>query len=219
MRKLLLYVFFLSLFGNFMKAQNLTVEYDLGYGDFCMREYKRLFYDVDKEMIQKNFPGNLIHQVKIGMEMGEMHHFGLSYDRLSTEGRLDFDNMESPSIDITGNRLGVFYRITPKFLTGKKLKPYFMLTAGAVLNEVDMRVLTDIGGNLINNDKGTGTNYFLEPALGFKMKLTRLLTLNVSAGYQADIQRNLEFEGYDTLVKPTWSGLRGGVGLIFYPFK
>ena len=216
MRKLLLHILFLSLCGSLIKAQKLTLEYDLGYGDFCMREYKRLFYNVDKEYIKKDFPGNLIHQVKIGLEIKEIHHFGFSYEHLSTEGSQEIPNVENEPIEIKGNKLGAFYRITPKFLMSEKLKPYFMLTAGAVLNKVNMSILTDISGYPVTG-KGTGANYFLEPALGLKIKLHPIFALNVSAGYQTDVQRNLKFDGINSPIKPTWSGLRGGVGLIVYP--
>jgi hypothetical protein len=217
-----------------LRSQELTVEYNFGYGAFCMREFKNALNDlknagqVNNLKITDNFSGNWINQAKVSIELKQMHQFGLSFEYMNTTGQLavsDYSNPYKAVLDASGTKLGVFYRITPKVFSKKTVRPYFLLSGGIVLNDVkaseDLVIYEEKTAGL--REKITGINSFIEPAIGAKIRLNKYFAINISGGYQLDLSRNLnnkiqsrEIEIEDLNIAPTWSGLRFNAGVILY---
>ena len=223
MRKFVIVLSLVMTFSHLLCSQELTVEYNIGYGKFCMRDLRHYIEDAAPEFssrlynsnVLKNFPGNLTHQAKIGVELNLIHQLGFSLDFMSTEGS---KTMIDASYDINyctkGTRVGLFYRITPSIWSEGIVRPYFMLTAGTVINNDRVK----ISGEMQNDTdlKLNGAIAFAEPALGCKIRLHDMFALNINAGYHLDLDKIYQKSNSDNFASPTWGGVRFQGGLIFY---
>ena len=226
-------------------AQELTVEYNFGYGKFCMRDLRHFLSDnnslsggreLENLKITDNFPGNWIHQMKLGVELKRSHNIGVSIDFMNTAGQKalsDYSGNYNFTYRTNGKRLGLFYRISPYSWFPGTVQPYFMLTAGVVFN--DNRIVENFvvyEETLLDERmsmKGVGS--FVEPALGCKIRLHENFALNLNVGYHFDLGRVIsEYEvklssvnylgmpvwGGNAYEMPTWGGLRFQGGVVFY---
>ena len=211
-------------------AQELTVEYNFGYGAFCMRDMKHFLSDngmsyssvgLKNLKVTDNFPGHWIHQMKVGVEISKVHQVGLSLDFINTAGRkavADYSGYYDFTLRTRGVRLGDFYRISPANWGNGIVYPYLMLTAGVVFNTstLDESISIYDSNYFAENLSAEGVNLFVEPALGCKIRLHQNFALNLNAGYQFDYLKVYENEGQKAGIIPDWSGLRVQGGLMFY---
>ncbi|MDR2916358.1 MAG: hypothetical protein LBV74_16280 [Tannerella sp.] len=210
-----------------LRAQELTIEYNFGYGTFCMKELKDYLSDLTPEFntgsgyeytlknvrITDNFPGHWIHQAKVGIEITKVHQVGLSLDFMNTAGQKavsDYSGYYYLKFRTKGLRLGGFYRYTPPAWSTGVVRPYLMLTAGTVFNDGQVEEALEIYdldkyGEDLSMD---GVNFFVEPAIGCKVRLHESFALNLNAGYQFDLTKRFEYKGEKADIAPTWSGLR-----------
>ena len=218
--------------GFILSAQDLTIEYNFGYGSFCMRDFRNFLEDksfVNSEGVEfrglkvtDDFPGHWINQVKVGVEITKEHQTGLSFDFLNTAGRKALSD-PSGHYDYTlrtkGVRIGEFYRYSPSFLSKGIVQPYVMLTAGVMLNKCKIEESFEVYKTDLNSKYKSdldGFNLFVEPALGCKIRLHDKIALNLNAGYQLDFMKYLEDKIDEISVTPIWSGLRFQGGVVFY---
>ena len=215
-----------------LSAQDLTVEYNFGYGAFSMQDFKNFLRDksyTNSEGIElknlkvtDNFPGYWINQMKVGVELTKVHHVGVSLDFMNTAGRKavsDFTGRYDYTLRVKGVRIGDFYRFFPDFLSNGNVRPYIMLTAGIVLNKCKTEENFEIYETSIDNTNKfslNGFNFFVEPALGCKIKVHNNFALNLNAGYQLDFVTYIENKGNELDMSPVWSGLRFQGGVIYY---
>ena len=211
-------------------AQELTVEYNFGYGTFGMSDMKQFLSDngmryssvgLKNLKVTDNFPGHWINQIKVGVEISKVHQVGLSLDFMNTAGRkalADYSGSYDFTLRTKGVRLGDFYRISPANWGDGTVRPYLMVTFGLVFNTstIDEKITIYDTDYFTDNLQAEGVNLFVEPAFGCKIRLHKTLALNVNAGYQFDYLKMYENEGKKAGIIPDWSGLRVQGGLIFY---
>ena len=237
MKKVVMFLSLIMACSHILYSQELTVEYNIGYGKFCMRDLRHYMTDdvpeIYNSVVLKNFPGNVTHQAKIGVELNPIHQFGVSMDFMSTEGRTVrtfISELSDYEIDYrtNGTRVGVFYRITPSKLSTGVIRPYFMLTAGVVISNNSLKTFDEpeYEPDYVLN----GAMAFAEPALGCKIRLHENFALNINAGYHIDLDMLYRYENHhhvwrfdhvfhsyeDNCASPTWGGLRAQAGFIFY---
>ena len=244
MKKIILF-FIIILACNFMlPAQKLTVEYNFGYGKFCMRDLRHFLadvnplnsrYELDNIKLTDNFPGNRTHQLKLGVEIKRSHNIGVSVDFMNTAGQKalsDYSGSYNFTYRTKGNRFGLFYRVSPYSWFPGVVQPYFMLTGGVVLTDnriVESFIVYD-ESILDERMYMKGGSLFVEPALGCKIRLHDYFALNLNVGYHFDLGDLSEYDvsyvsannhglplwSSDAHNMPTWGGLRFQGGLIFY---
>lgn len=215
-----------------LTAQKLTLEYNFGYGTFNMQELKDFLsttssiesqYGISLKNLKMtdDFPGHWMNQVKVGVEITPVHQVGLSLDLMNTAGQKalsDYSGYYHIRFNTKGIRLGEFYRISPNVWSTTVFRPYLMLTTGVVFNDgkyeekLELYDLDKASDNLSLE----GVNFFIEPAIGCKIRLHDLFALNVNAGYQFDLIKRFDYKGEKANIAPDWSGLRVQGGLIFY---
>jgi len=229
MRKLIILLIILS-GGNmihFAHAQELTVEYNFGYGDFHMKDMKNYISDNYNNVgfknikVTDNFPGHWIHQIKVGVEISKVHQVGLSLDFMNTAGKnavADYSGSYDLTLRTKGIRLGEFYRLSPARWGDGIVRPYLMVTAGVVFNKstVNENVRLYDDSYFADELSASGVNLFIEPALGCKIRLHQYLALNLNISYQYDYINIYENKGRKADIIPDWSGLRVQGGMIFY---
>lgn len=229
MKKLII-SFIIVLSCNIVSAQELTVEYNFGFGTYKMGDLKDALSEFDpfndgsgnyvglnNLKVTDDFPGHWTHQMKVGVEITKTHHVGLALDFMNTAWQKavsDYSGSYSLTFRTKGIRLGTFYRISPADWTTGIVRPYLMLTTGAVFNDGEEKselIIHDVneGRNRTTID---GINFFIEPAVGCKIRLHKLFALNINAGYQFDVMKKFK----DATVDPDWSGFRIQGGLIYY---
>ena len=211
-------------------AQSLTVEYNIGYGTYQMSGMKSWLQDANEPVtnmkVTDNFPGYLTPDARIGMEWGR-HHTGLLFNYMNTAGKKgvsDYSGSYKWEIKDKGYKIGAFYRFRLLETTVGQLKlcPYAQFSTGVVVNSV--RVNNELSlnipdGTVGEQDKLSGTNFFLEPAVGCKLHFCRFAALNLSVGYEWDVAQNLKVTTESNAVAPfkaDWSGLRAQAGIICY---
>lgn len=234
MKKVLFILSFIYIVGM-LQAQELTFEYNFGFGTYKMGNLKDLVSEsgnivVDKDgflhtlkglKVTDDFPGHWTHQAKIGIEFNKMHHTGIALDFMNTVGQKavsDYSGSYSLKFRTKGTRLGAFYRISPADWTTGIARPYLMLTTGVVFNDgkLEEKLTLSNVNQIIEKMSFEGVNFFIEPAVGCKIRLHKMFALNINAGYQFDLTKKFKYQNQKTALKPDWSGLRVQGGLIYY---
>jgi len=230
MKKTIIAFIIIIFCGNISRAQELTVEYNFGYGTYCMRDLKYYLEGInplysgrefENLKITDNFPGNWTHQLKLGIEMKKSHNIGVSIDFMNTAGQKaisDYSGSYNFTYRTKGKRLGLFYRVSPYSWFPGVVRPYFMLTAGVVLSKdrLEERLVLDDTPFLDENLSLKGAIAFTEPALGCKIRVHENFALNLNAGYHIDLDKVYKYRNNNVFDIPTWGGLRFQGGLIFY---
>jgi len=206
-------------------AQELTLEYNVGFGTFSMSKLKDVLSEANASLnnlkITDNFPAHITHQAKVGMSFGHIHQAGIALDLMNTVGNKgvsDYSGSYNFTIRTKGTRLGGFYRIatSPK---ENRFRPYVQLTAGVVFNNGKMSEKLKVGNETMEGDNLSmgGINTFIEPAVGCKIRLWGNLAFNVNAGYEIDMSKKFTDKAgrYSIEVYPDWSGFRIQGGLIY----
>lgn len=225
MKRFILFILFCLGTAVIGSAQELTLEYNLGFGTFGMSKLKDALSESNVELnhlkVTDNFPAHITHQAKVGMSFGHIHQAGIALDLMNTVGNKgvsDYSGSYNLTIRTKGTRLGGFYRIatSPR---ENRFRPYLQMTAGVVFNKGEMSEKLMIRTATIQQDHLSlgGMNTFIEPAVGCKIRLWGNLALNLNAGYEIDLSK--EFTNKSNLYKigvyPDWSGLRVQGGLIY----
>lgn len=206
-------------------AQELTIEYNIGYGTYKMDNLKEvmekapLSVPVKNLKVTDNFPGYITHQVKFGVEWRKLHQAGISLDYMNTvwnKGVSDYSASYNLRMRVKGFRFAPFYRFVLPDFREKAVKPYLQLTTGMVFNngKLEEEVVSDRKGS--SSETLKGVNFFVEPAVGLTFRLHKMFALNVNAGYQFDLAKNFRYKGQKVQMAPDWSGLRVQGGLIYY---
>lgn len=206
-------------------AQELTLEYNLGYGTFGMSKLKDAMKEVTPQLthlkVTDNFPAHVTHQAKVGLSFGRIHEAGVALDLMNTVGNkgvADYSGSYNLTIRTKGTRLGGYYRIATS-LRENRVRPYVQLTAGVVFNNGKLSEKLIIDGGTLRNDELSlsGMNTFVEPAVGCKVRLWGNLAFNINAGYEVDITKKFSEKSkrYQTELYPDWSGFRVQGGLIY----
>lgn len=213
-----------------VKAQSLTLEYNIGHGAYDMSEMKELLDNtilpVYNVVITDKFPSYLTQDARIGFEW-KNHHLGALFTYMNTAGRIgvsDYSGICSYSIRNKGYKLGGFYRfrLADEKLGPFSFQPYLQFASGVVLNRIKEKnelAVTDMPDEFYNTEERlSGINFFVEPAIGIKFGLCKYVALNVNIAYEWDavrkIQQRPEYLG--TIPAVDWSGYRAQAGLIFY---
>jgi len=138
------------------------------------------------------------------------------------KGVADYSADYKMTFRVKGLRTGVFYRFSSFDLNNEVFAPYLQLSAGTVFNHGKYSEgikLTEQGSDSKSQSLG-GVNLFVEPALGFRIRLTCNFSLNGNIGYEYDITKRFSVEGQKAAISPDWSGLRLQGGLVYYiPLK
>jgi hypothetical protein len=238
--------FFIIFIVSALQAQELTVEYNFGYGKYCMRDLRSFLSEnnsfssgreLENLKVTDNFPGNWMHQLKLGVELKRSHNIGVSIDFMNTAGQKalsDYSGSYNFTYRTNGKRMGLYYRISPYSWFPGIIQPYFMLTAGVVFNDNRIVEKFIVYDELILDEKMSlkGIGSFAEPSLGCKIRLHENFALNLNIGYHFDFGRVVsEYDvkkssvintidapiwggnGYDM---PAWGGLRFQGGVVFY---
>lgn len=208
-----------------MYAQELTLEYHFGYGLFKMSDMKDALANASTNTnltgvkTTDKFPGNFTHNIRAGVQL-KRHQIGLTYAFLNTSGQnhlADYSGEYRLRMRNTGNQLGIFYRY--HFIEGK-FTPFFQLDIGGIFNNCDISEFIRIGNEQQKYDATlTGTNFFLQPAIGVRYKVCPFAALAATVGYEWDPTGNMHLKGEkdaESRYSADWSGLRVSVGIITY---
>ena len=100
-----------------LQAQELTLEYNVGFATYKMGDMKSLLDEAKPSLnhvkTTDNFPGYITHQAKLGLEWRKLHQAGLLLDFMNTVGNKgvsDYSASYNFTIRTKGVRLGGFYR-------------------------------------------------------------------------------------------------------------
>ena len=73
-----------------LQAQELTLEYNVGFATYKMGDMKSLLDEAKPSLnhvkTTDNFPGYITHQAKLGLEWRKLHQAGLLLDFMNTVG-------------------------------------------------------------------------------------------------------------------------------------
>lgn len=214
-----------------IKAQHLTLEYNIGYATYSMNDPKDFIqktgpsFHLNNLKVNDNFPGYITHEGKIGLEWKSIHQAGILLGYINTVGNkgvADYSGSYNIDFRIKGIRLGAFYRFTLPGMTEKRICPYLQLSSGTIFNNGTIKESLRLEGQGESNEKLSlgGTNFFIEPAIGCKIKLLPKIALTISVGYEWDISKKFTANEGSVTIQPDWSGLRIQGGVIYYiPFS
>ena len=224
MKKIIIALACMALAITNMQAQEFTLEYNIGYGLYSMSDLKGALKDAAGSGLKgvkttDNFPGNFTHNFRVGIQQ-EQHQIGLTYSHQNTSGQ---NHLADPTgeyklkIKNTGNQLGIFYRF--HCLEGK-ISPYFELASGIVFNNCKMEEYIRVDAE-VQQEKSTlvGVNFFLQPAIGLRYKITTFAAIIASVGYEWDPTGKLHLKGNKDMKSSyyaDWSGLRVSAGIVTY---
>lgn len=214
------------------RAQELTVEYNTGYGTYQMKDMKDMLQGIrvepplDNFQTTDNFPGYMLHNIRFGYAW-KKHQAGVLFEYLNTAGRnhlADYSGEFSGEIRVKGYKTGLFYRwsFARLPLGNMALEPYLQFSTGIIADRVKSHTYLAIGETMLVDHYETlhGINMFVEPAVGMRLKVNRHIAVNLSVGYEWDPVSNLYAKKEGQRVKSDagadWSGLRLQAGLVFY---
>lgn len=214
-----------------LSAQELTLEYNMGYGTYRMNELKDWLGEASPSLpspiknvkITDNYPGYITHQAKVGMEWRRLHQAGVLLDFMNTVGNKgvsDYSAVYSMSLRVKGVKLGGFYRFALPDFAKSVVRPYLQFSTGVVFNNGKVKEGITLTGHPESASSLSlgGANFFVEPAVGLKFRLHEKVALTVSAGYEFDLTKKFTTEesGQYVTISPDWSGLRLQGGIIYY---
>ena len=214
------------------KAQELTVEYNPGYGSYCMKDMKDMLSGIrvepplDNFRTTDNFPGYLLQNLRIGYAW-KKHQAGILFEYMNTAGRnhlADYSGEFSAKIRVKGYKTGLFYRwfFAQAPMGNAVWEPYLQFSAGIIADRVKSHTYLVIGDetHVDFRESLNGTNLFMEPAVGVRFKMCRYAAVNLSLGYEWDPTGILYAKKDGKRIKSDfsadWSGVRLQAGLIFY---
>ena len=224
MKKIIITLACIALAINSMQAQEFTLEYSIGYGTYGMSDMKDALKGA-ASMSPKGvkttdeFPGNFIHNLRAGILL-QKHQLGITYSHQNTSGQ---NHMADPTGEYrlkmknTGNQLGAFYRF---HFMNERFTPFFELATGVVFNICKLEEYTRIDSSVMK-DKVTlsGVNFFLQPALGVRYKITTFAAVMASVGYEWNPAGSLHLKGDNNMGGSNyvdWSGIRVNAGIVTY---
>lgn len=210
-------------------AQSLSFEYNLGYGTYYMggpTDYVRDFKPsyplsaIENLKVTDKFPGYVTHGGKVGIGWCKYHEAGISFDYMNTVGNkgvADYSGSYTMTFRVKGYRLGDYYRFIIPGTLEKRVRPYLQFTTGAVFNRGEVKQHLVINDELDESGEEVldGVNFFVEPAVGMKVYLYARFALNLSVGYQFDLNYNFRYEGRKVAFGPDWTGWRLQAGLVY----
>ena len=209
-----------------LQAQELTLEYNVGFATYKMGDMKSLLDEAKPSLnhvkTTDNFPGYITHQAKLGLEWRKLHQAGLLLDFMNTVGNKgvsDYSASYNFTIRTKGVRLGGFYRFALPDFSECIVRPYLQFSTGVVFNNgtVEEEVtLAERPKEIIDSESLDGTNFFIEPAVGAKIRIHKKLALNINVGYEFDLTKRFRNKGQSLTIAPDWSGLRLQGGIIYY---
>jgi hypothetical protein len=227
MKRYLILFLFCQLTALSALAQELTVEYNVGFGTYKMGNLKEFMENTTPQLqvnnvkVTDNFPGFITHQAKLGVEWKKLHQAGLLLDYMNTvsnKGVSDYSASYNITFRVKGLRLGGFYRFALPDFSESLVRPYLQLSTGVVFNDGKFSEGVEFSNGL--DDKASqslgGANFFIEPAVGAKIRVHKRFALNVNVGYEFDISKKFKYEGQSLTIAPDWSGLRLQGGIIYY---
>ncbi|WP_106828744.1 hypothetical protein [Parabacteroides pacaensis] len=223
-----LLILLLLLTGTIVYAQEFTMEYNAGFGTYKMDNMQNYLAQANMPAAianiktTDNFPGYLTHDIRLGVNW-KINHLGVLIGYMNTAGQrnvADYSAEYSFRVRPKGVRLGGFYRIAHPEFCNKLISPYFQLSMGMTVTNCNItsQILLKGKGGYTEKDKVKldNSNFFIEPALGLKIRLHKLFAFNVSAGYSFEGKAYLKESGQKTNLKTDWSGLRVQAGIITY---
>lgn len=209
-----------------LQAQVLTLEYNAGFATYKMGDMKSLLDEAkppfEHVKITDNYPGYITHQAKLGLEWRKLHQAGLSVDFMNTVGNKgvsDYSASYNFTIRTKGVRLGGFYRFVLPSFQESIVKPYLQFSTGVVFNNGTIEeelTLAEKTENVIGSESLDGMNFFMEPAIGMKIRIHEKFAFNINAGYEFDLTKRFRNKGQSLTIGPDWSGLRLQGGIIYY---
>lgn len=208
-------------------AQEMTLEYNVGFGTYKMGSLKDYMgnyspqLNVNNVKQTDNFPGYITHQAKLGIEWKKLHQVGILLDYMNTvsnKGVSDYSASYNITFRVKGLRLGGFYRFALPDFSENLVRPYLQVSTGVVLNNGKFSEGVELSNGQVDKalESLDGANFFIEPAIGAKIRLHRQFALNVNVGYEFDVTKSFKYEGQLLTIKPDWSGFRLQGGVIYY---
>ena len=223
MKNLLKYLFLY--FPAILNAQEVTFQYEFGYGSYQLEDIRAIQNRVGIAYSQstESFPNHYIQSVAIGYITGQ-HHFGASGGFLTTGGRVhvaDYSGEYKTDMVLTGVRVGVFYRYYfPKNTQWWNM--YIQAAPGYLSSRIKMHETLVIGTRKIVDERLSfkSSGAYFEPSIGVRLKPLHWLHLSLGCGYEIDAwgkmkllstRNNMQYRGDD---KIRWNGFRLYAGLI-----
>lgn len=207
-----------------ISAQQLTLEYNCGYATYNMNDLKNFMANpptpVQNTKTTDNFPGYITHEGKLGIAWHRLHQAGILISYMNTVGSrgvADYSGSYRLDFRVKGIRTGLFYRFFLPETAEKIVSPYLQFSAGTIFNKGKLKEAATVG-NYTESESSSlgGTNLYLEPALGCKIKLSPRIALNISASYEWDFVKKFTYDGEKANLSPNWSGFRLQGGIIYY---
>lgn len=227
--RLLLSIFFL-LFVVAADAQDIVFGYAFGLGSYQMRDMKRvqtqalndinaIYHDVKTT---EDFPGWIFQNLFAGYKFGASE-VGLRYDHFATSGRnhlSDYSGSYRHDTHVKGNSLGGYYKV---YFVNVPIKESFhfdvnfSISAGFIFNKYQSETILEIYDTPSLDQyalvEHRSTNFFFLPSFTPTIWFKEYVGLNVSIGYQIDIQGTAFFGLSGNSVGINWTGARFSFGL------
>lgn len=224
---LFIFLFLLTAASN---AQEIVVGYTLGYGNYQMRDMKKiqtqslndinaLYHDVKNV---EDFPGWIFQNLYAGYKFGTSE-VGLQYNHYATSGRnhlADYSGEYINDMHVKGNAFGVYYKIYFLNVPIKETFRFdmnFSITGGFILNkyksEASLEIYNQPSLNTYSSEEHNSTNIYFLPVFMPQIWYKDYVGLFVNIGYQVDVQGHLFYGKTGSSVGVNWTGLRLGVGL------
>lgn len=213
----------------------IKLDYNISYASYKMSDMKDLMQTIKHSEqlnmlgmeVVESFPSYIAHSVNIGYRLNN-HEFGVKSSFYTTGGKIsvgDYSGAINVTLTTNGFREGIYYRnyfytyssvnsdntSTDKFSLWGEVSPAVIISNLKLKTEVsDIEI-----SRVVENDAYSKLAYGLLFQLGGKYYLTKNLSVDLLAGYEASFGGNFD----DLINSPRidWSGFRlsGGIGVSF----
>lgn len=215
---------------NFIRSQELVLEYEQGLGSYTMADLKDL-NDVVKEGIPLNiklvndFPMYWYFRPKAGIKISRFET-GIVYSFQSTGSRIsakDYSGEYHFDTRVRSHTPGMYVGYHPATIGRIGFKT--QVTGGIILSKLEMNEFLEVYPETLidESQKYDGQNYYVEPGLSIVYPLPKIqLALNLGYNFQfgdqafyADKTKDYVLQNMNTgdTYKPDWSGIRIGISI------
>ncbi len=236
MKKTCLAIFFLALM-QLTSGQNFKIGLAAGYGNYQLKDLKALqnqlsnyYYILNVDPVQQ-FPGYFNYFASVEYSLNKRNLVGINAGCFSTGGRnavSDYSGEYTLDMLLKGTQLGLQYRTIITEQGGLNL--YAKAAGGITFSDLSVNEYFAIYHVDTVSDKNsyTGRSFFIEPSAGVFFSPVNHFSVDISFGYQVDIQGEFHEEASkdkilrdlngDT-VHANWSGLRFALGISYSIFR
>lgn len=231
--KSILFLLMLFIASAGASAQNFKTSLNFGYGMYqltSLKDFQQMILTTTElanvDAVQQ-FPSYFNYGIAFSYRINYRNSAGIAFTHYTTGGRntvSDYSGKYFLNMALQGNKLGAHY--TYELEKIYRFRPYFRFEAGVILSSFFVTESLEVYPDFKSEDSYdfNSFSFVAEPAFGIEYPVYKSLSLDLSAGYEVNLESEIKrVKSADQVLKNqkgesimlNWSGLRLNLGVAY----